>query len=305
MRRSFGSSPGGERSIWYILGWGAIVMIGIALVWFGFFASGGRDGSEDADASPTVTTAVDGYPTAVPTMAPPTRLPTQAQPTSPLPTPTLPATVTPVPSAKLVAGDSGVNVRSGPGTSFTLLGYLDPGTSAGITGKYEDWFQIDYEGGPGWVFGDLVAATNTDSVPVVQPPTAPTSRPPQATTVPTAVPPTEVPAPPADTRGIVVNSYSVRSAPGPFGVGAEIWFDLNITNKSGNTIQFNALGTWVEQTGQFQKSWSYSSRAPNQNLVWSDKIHIPAAGNYNLWLAIEFSDSMGAKLSGPIPGIVQ
>ena len=75
--------------------------------------------------------------------------------------------------AKLVAGDDGVNVRSGPDVSFPKLGYLDPGTSAEVTGKYEDWFQIDYNDGPGWVFGELVAVTNTDSVPVVQPPASP------------------------------------------------------------------------------------------------------------------------------------
>ena len=114
-----------------------------------------------------------------------------------------------------------------------------------------------------------------------------------------------MPPPAADTRGIIVNGYTVRGAPGPFGAGAEIWFDLNITNGSGQTLTFNALGTWVEETGQFQKSWSYSSLAPNQNFVWSDKILIPAPGSYKLWLAIEFSDGAGVLLSGPVPVTVQ
>jgi hypothetical protein len=204
-----------------------------------------------------------------------------------------------------VAGDDGVNVRTGPDTSYTRLGYIEPGTSAVITGKYEDWFQIEYEGGVGWVYGDLVAATDTDSVPVIQPPPAPTAAPAQPTAVPTAVPPTAVPTQPQDTRGIVVNSYVVRGAPGPYGVGAEIWFDFNITNSSGQTLQFNALGTWVEQTGQYQKSWTYSSLAPNQNFVWSDKLKIPAAGTYKLWLAIEFSDGAGVLLRGPVVVTVQ
>jgi hypothetical protein len=210
-----------------------------------------------------------------------------------------------VPTAKLVAGDAGVNVRSGPGTNYTLLGYLDPGTTADITGRYEDWYQIGYGGGLGWVFSDLVSATNSENVPVVQPPDAPTSPPPQPTAVPTAAPPTAVPPPPQDTRGIIVNGYAVRGAPGPYGVGAEILFDLNITNGSGQTLAFNALGTWVEQTGQFQKSWTYASLAPNQNFVWSDRILIPDAGSYSLWLAIEFSDGAGVLLSGPIPVTVQ
>jgi uncharacterized protein YraI len=206
----------------------------------------------------------------------------------------------------MVAGDAGVNVRSGPDINYNLLGYLDPGTSADITGKYEDWYQIVYGGGRGWVFSELVSATNAENVSVVQPPDAPTSPPPQPTAVPpTAVPATAVPTAPQDTRGIVVNGYSVRGAPGPYGVGAEIWFDLNVTNQSGQTLAFNALGTWVEQTGQFQKSWTYSSLAPNQNFVWSDKLTIPAAGDYSLWLAIEFSDGAGVLLSGPVAVKVQ
>lgn len=172
MRRGRARSPGGGLSLWYIVGWGLIVVIGIALVWFGFFGSAGPDRPEREDASTEVTTTAVRYPTAVPTAA--DVVPTQPQPTSPLPTPTLPPpTETPVPAATLVAGDDGVNVRSGPDISFARLGYLDPGTSAEVTGKYEDWFQIDYNGGPGWVYGELVAVTNTDNVPVVQPPASP------------------------------------------------------------------------------------------------------------------------------------
>lgn len=304
MRRGYSSSPSGGQSIWLIVGWGVIVVIGIALVWFGFFGSRGSDG-QDADASPTVSVTVMRFPTSIPTAAAAPASPTPPQPTSPVATPTLAATATPVRTAKMVAGDAGVNVRGGPDVRYALLGYLDPGTAAEITGKYEDWYQIKYGDGRGWVFSDLVAATDTENVPVAQPPDAPTSPPPQATAVPTAAPPTATTRPAADTRGIRVNGYSVRGAPGPFGAGAEIWFDLNVTNGSAQTVTFNALGTWVEQTGQFQKSWSYSSLAPNQNFVWSDKILIPLGGSYDLWLAIEFSDGAGVLLSGPIKITVQ
>jgi hypothetical protein len=304
VRRGVGRSPSGGQSIWLIAGWGAIVVIGIVLVWFGFFGSGGTRG-QDAEASPTVSVTAMRFPTAVPTSAAAQASPTPPQPTSPVATPIPLPTETPVPTAKLVAGDDGVNVRGGPDTRYNLLGYLDPGTSAEITGKNEDWYQIEYGDGRGWVFSDLVAATNTESVPVVQPPDAPAAPAPQPTAVPTAVPPTQVPTQPADTRGIVVNAYSVRGAPGPFGAGTEILFDLNVTNGSGQTLAFNALGAWVEQTGQFQKSWSYSSFSPNQNLVWTDKIIIPSPGSYSLWLAIEFSDGAGVLLSGPIAVTVE
>jgi hypothetical protein len=111
--------------------------------------------------------------------------------------------------------------------------------------------------------------------------------------------------PPADFRGIVPNAYTVVDAPGPFDANEEIWFSFDVTNGSGHVIGYNALGTWVEETGQFQKSWSYSTLQPGENLPWDDHIHIPEPGTYNLWLAIEFSDGTGVQLMGPVTVSVQ
>jgi hypothetical protein len=182
------------------------------------------------------------------------------------------------------------------------LGYLEPGTSAVVTGKYDDWYQINYSGGPGWVFGDLVAATNTENVPVVQPPTAPTSPPPPPTAVPA---PTDVPPPALDTRGIKVNEYSVAGAPGPYAVGADIEFSFDITNESGQALAYDSLGTWVQETGAKQKSWMGSSLAVGQNFVWSDKLAIGAPGTFRLYLFIELAGGDNVLLSGPVVVTVQ
>jgi hypothetical protein len=56
----------------------------------------------------------------------------------------------------------------------------------------------------------------------------------------------------------------------------------------------------VEQTGQFQKSWTYSLLEPGQSLAWRDHINIPDPGTYHLFLAIHFSDGVAALLSGPV-----
>ena len=85
-----------------------------------------------------------------------------------------------------------MNVRGGPGTNYHVIGTASPGQRFAITGKNPglgDWWQIDYSGETGWVYGPLVTATNANSVlvavviPAPPPPTA------------TPIPPTPVPAP--------------------------------------------------------------------------------------------------------------
>ena len=104
-----------------------------------------------------------------------------------------------------VSGASVLNIRSGPGTNFPVIGAARNGDTGTIVGRSQDgrWWVVDapsLRGGVGWVSADFVAATNADDVPVIPsppppPPTPtrvppPTARPPTATPVrPTAVPP--------------------------------------------------------------------------------------------------------------------
>jgi len=82
-----------------------------------------------------------------------------------------------------------VNVRTGPGTTYPVLGVASPGASAEVSGKSADgaWWQVvipaQYSSsGYGWVSADYVVTQNTDSVPVVDapppPPTVETTPPP-------------------------------------------------------------------------------------------------------------------------------
>jgi hypothetical protein len=114
--------------------------------------------------------------------------PAQEQPAAPAETPT-PAPTPTSQSAQLVLNDV-VNVRSGPGTTYSLLGSEQQGSTFRITGKNADgtWWQIDYKGSAGWVFGQLVAVTGGEGVAVAQNiPPAPTAAP--------APPPTNTPVP--------------------------------------------------------------------------------------------------------------
>lgn len=104
--------------------------------------------------------------------------PTDSPPTeTPLPTAT---PLPPVATTRII-----VNVRSGPGAGFALIGKLQRGVSQEILGKSEDsqWWQIDYEGKPGWIaadFTDVLGGTSGVRVVAV-------ARPPTATAVPTGI----------------------------------------------------------------------------------------------------------------------
>jgi hypothetical protein len=136
-----------------------------------------------AGPSPTPAPAADTpTPVAIPTDTPSPQPPT---PTSPAPTATPAAATTTEPSVTAVVG---LNVRSGPGTNYPVIGRLAQGQTARITGRdsLSAWWQIDYNSQQGWVSGgsEYSTATNTAAVPVVQAPPLP------SVPTPTQIPPT-------------------------------------------------------------------------------------------------------------------
>ena len=100
----------------------------------------------------------------------------------------------------------GLNVRSGPGVDYEVIGGLREGDSAQIAGKNADgsWWQIVYpanSGGRGWVSAKPQYSTSmaTDDVPVVVTPALPAPLPTSTMTPPPPPPPppsgTPVPTP--------------------------------------------------------------------------------------------------------------
>jgi heat shock protein HslJ/uncharacterized protein YraI len=82
-----------------------------------------------------------------------------------------------------VSGASALNIRSGPGTNFPVIGVAREGDQGTIVGRSEDgvWWAFDapqVQGGVAWASAQFVAATNADSVPVIAapPPPAPSRR---------------------------------------------------------------------------------------------------------------------------------
>jgi hypothetical protein len=107
---------------------------------------------------------------------------------SPTVTATVPALITNTvePSATacspVVVANSAVNVRSGPGTVYDIVGSLNQGGSAPVSGKSSDgtWWYIDTPGSHGWVSGSVVTASCIPAALVVVA-APPTPRPPSGT----------------------------------------------------------------------------------------------------------------------------
>ncbi|MCL4395625.1 MAG: SH3 domain-containing protein [Chloroflexi bacterium] len=154
-------------------------------------------------ANPTATPTPKPTIAATPTLPPPTEPPT---PTAVPPTP-IPPSPTPVPPQATTKQQ--VNVRQGPGTTFTIAGKMPKATTAVILGKNEDasWFQVAFPDAahPGWVASAFVTVTGTtDQLPVVAVAPPPTVTPGGPTPVKTAAAtPTEAVPPPAGTVGFV------------------------------------------------------------------------------------------------------
>jgi hypothetical protein len=124
-------------------------------------------------------------------------------------------TATPLLSTPRLVVSTDLNVRSGPGVAYPVVGLLKSGQSSEVTGLSPDrgWWQIKFTGVPGergWVSAQYADVENVDPIPIVQPPTLP------PTPVPTATPtpdPTPVPVVITDWRGEYFNNPNLSGAP--------------------------------------------------------------------------------------------
>jgi heat shock protein HslJ len=112
-----------------------------------------------------------------------------------------------------VVGTQALNVRSGPGTAFPVIGVARLGDEGEIVGRSADgrWWAVAIPtapGGIGWASADFVLATNAENVPVIAspPPPAPT-----ATPVPPRPTATPVPAQPTPTPSAEINFTADRT----------------------------------------------------------------------------------------------
>ena len=91
-------------------------------------------------------------PTDEPTTQPPTSTPSKPDEPSEPQTPPTPTTYTYL----RCKGDK-VNLRSGAGTSYTVLGQAEEGTMYAITGKIGNWYQTYYRGKTAYLYAEYAA----------------------------------------------------------------------------------------------------------------------------------------------------
>jgi uncharacterized protein YraI len=105
-----------------------------------------------------------------------------------------------------------VNVRSGPGTQYDIIGQLTNGDEVRVTGRSDeenDWLQIEYNNGTGWVaYFTVTVLSSIDNLPIVDTTNA---RP--ATAVPPVVSENSLQAP-GDLFVTAFRRVNVRSGPG-------------------------------------------------------------------------------------------
>jgi PKD repeat protein len=116
--------------------------------------------------------------------------PTTPEPVQPGPSPA----VTMTPGSPLVRTTTDLNVRSGPGVVYPVLGLLPAGQTADVTGISAggNWWQIKFLGatdGRGWLSAQYVIADNANDIPVVQPPPLPATPTPTPAPTPGSPPP--------------------------------------------------------------------------------------------------------------------
>ncbi len=109
-------------------------------------------------------------------------------------------------TGKIINVNSNLNVRSGAGTSSTIIGHLNNGSTVKITGEEAGWYKIDFNGKTGYVSKEYVQINGSTTTPV----TPETPAEPVAPTTP------ETPAITSKTGKIInVNSnLNVRSGAG-------------------------------------------------------------------------------------------
>jgi serine/threonine protein kinase len=206
---------------------GVVILIGASI----FFLVTITRGNTGLAEQPPVQTPVGPTATSVAAAANTPLSPTDT-PAPPTNTPILP-TDTPVPTplppgVPSVIAKTDMEVRTGPGEEYELMGYLPEGAKAEIAGRDKErkWWQIKTTlaaTGVGWVKADLelAEASETDNLPIaLAPPTpTPTATPTPApdTPTPTLVPDTPTPTTtsPVDTPTAIATNTPTRAAPQP------------------------------------------------------------------------------------------
>jgi heat shock protein HslJ len=113
---------------------------------------------------------------------------------------------------RVIAPD-GINVRSGPGTQYPVIGFAPFGTTGQIAGRSADrqWWAVVGPNSPtgyAWVSTTYVQATNAQNVPVIPPPPLPATATPLPAPTATPLPTPTATVPPAQPTPVPIIEFS-------------------------------------------------------------------------------------------------
>jgi len=109
----------------------------------------------------------------------------------------------------------------------------------------------------------------------------------EAAPAPTDPPPPAPVEPMAGAHG-VLGKISFRDGRNTYGVGEQVFVNIEAQNQTDAMISFGILGL-ATSTGQFQSSWTAHAIGAQSTFSHQDGIGLPAPGNHKIWLSICFS----------------
>jgi uncharacterized protein YraI len=167
-----------------------------------------------------------------------------------------------------VTANTDVNIRTGPGTAYDIIGYLPTGGSAPLVGRNDanTWWYIQFAAGAGghaWIAGSVTTATCLPGVvQVVAAPPLPTAAPTATVVVDEDE---EAPAGPASMPDLGMTQYTL--SPNPPTQGQPVTVSISVYNY-GNA-----------PAGAFTVEWWSSTGANSPGCTWTIS-SVPAKGGY-------------------------
>jgi len=271
-----------------IIGIVVLAVVGLAMLAYaltGLFG-GGTTGTPIAQTTQTVAAPLIIIPTVTTgPQAPSTQLP--PPPTTRADSPTAPASaqpaVTDTPAGPVLTILQPANVRSGPGTNYPVIAILAAGSTREAVGRNASaqWYVINYDGGQGWVSGQISNYSgDTNALPVI------TAPPPPPTPTHTPVPATATPRG-YNSRGVIPARFWVEQT--NVAVNEKVWFNFLVNNTTNENIAYSVLAARAEN-GPAKDSWTNEILRPGFGPAggspWRDWIAFSAPGTYQLYLGI-------------------
>lgn len=176
-------------------------------------------------------------------------------------------------SGEVVSNATGLRFRSGPGTSFRVIGVFEKGKTATYLEKSGEWIKIAYSGKQGWVSSDYVKVNSTTS-------------PKPSTTA-------------KETASITATSLNVRSTPSTTGT--------RVGNLKKNAIVtvVTDQGSWSQIEAKGIKGWVHSDYLKITSTGSPSKASDSTTASANSWSSGKVTaTSLNVRNNGTLNGKV-